>query len=98
MLTQDYSTPLNLMYFQLQFPRTITSSGKQNDNEEETCIVHLMQMYIYTCTCVSQRYELQKSKYLYPAHQPIPDTSLGGSRHLQSFFFKCRTALCDIDY
>ena len=36
---------------------------------------------------------LQKSKYLYPAHQPLPDTSLGSSRHLQFLFFKCTAAL-----
>ena len=35
------------MCFQLQFSWTITGSGKQNDNEVETCIIHLMQMYIF---------------------------------------------------
>ena len=37
---------------------------------------------------------LQKSKFLYPAYQSLPDTPLGGSRHLQFIFFKCKTALC----
>ena len=37
---------------------------------------------------------LQKSKHLYPAQQSLPNTPLGGSGHLQSFFFKCRTGLC----
>ena len=42
----------------------ITISGKQNDNEVETSIVHLMQMYTFNIEV------LQKSKYFYPAGQP----------------------------
>ena len=41
----------------------ITISGKQNDNEVETSIVHLMQMYMFHIEV------LQKSKYFYPAGQ-----------------------------
>ena len=43
----------------------ITISGKQNDNEVETSIVHLMQVYMFHIIEV-----LQKSKYFYPAGQP----------------------------
>ena len=39
----------------------ITISGKQNDNEVETSIVHLMQVYTFHIEV------LQKSKYFYPA-------------------------------
>ena len=42
----------------------ITIIGKQNDNEVETSIVHLMQMYMFNIEV------LQKSKYFYPAGQP----------------------------
>ena len=50
-----------------------------------------MQMYIYIYMFVIV--VLQNSKYPYPAHQPLPDTPLGGSRHLQFLFFKFTTAL-----
>ena len=60
----------------------ITISGKQNDNEVETSIVHLMQMYVFHIEV------LQKAKYFYPVGQPSLDTPLGGSRHLQFFFLQ----------
>ena len=65
----------------------ITCSAKQTDNEVETCIIHLMQMYMFVIEV------LQKSKYVYPSGQPFPDTPLGCLRHLPFFFYKCTTAL-----
>ena len=56
--------PRNLMRFWLQFSWMITISGKQNDNEVETSIVHLMQMYMFHIEV------LLKSKYFYPGGQP----------------------------
>ena len=58
----------------------ITISGKQNDNEVETSIVHLMQMYTFNIEV------LQKSKYFYPAGQPsLTHRWVAPMRHLQFF-------------
>ena len=57
----------------------ITSSGKQNDNEVETSIVHLMQMH------VSHR-GIAEVKMFLPSWPALPDTPLGGPWHLQFFF------------
>ena len=60
----------------------IAISGKQNDDEVETSIVHLMQRYI------------AEVKIFFPIWPALPGTLLGGPiRHLQCFFFKCTTAL-----
>ena len=64
----------------------ITVSGKQNDNEVETSIVHLMQMYTY-------HRGIAEVKIFLPSWPALPDTARGGPRHLQFFFFKCTTAL-----
>ena len=67
----------------------ITISGKQNDNEVETSIVHLMQMYTFNIEV------LQKSKYFYPAGQPSLTHTAGRppSGICNFLFFKCTTAL-----
>ena len=59
-----------------QFSRMITSSGKQNDKEVESSIVHFMQMQMFVIEV------LQKSKYHYPA---LPGTPPGRPWALASF-------------
>ena len=65
----------------------ITISGKQNDNEVETSIVHLMQTYMFHMEV------LQKSKYFYPAGQPSLTHPWAAPGICNFFFFKCTTAL-----
>ena len=65
----------------------ITISGKQNDNEVETSIVHLMQMYTFNIEV------LQKSKYFYLAGQPSRTRPGAAPGIYNSFFFKYTTAL-----
>ena len=66
----------------------ITISGKQNDDEVETSIVHLMQMYTFNIEV------LQKSKYFYPAGQPSLTQRWAAPSGICNFlFFKCTTAL-----
>ena len=60
----------------------ITIIGKQNDNEVETSIVHLTQMYTFNIEV------LQKSKYFYPA---LPHTPLGGPH--QAFANFCSSSV-----
>ena len=66
----------------------VTISGKQNDNEVETSIVHPMQMYMFHIEV------LQKSKYSYPAGQPsLAHRWAAPSGICNVFSFKCTTAL-----
>ena len=65
----------------------ITISGKQNDNEVETSIVHLMQMYTFHIEV------LQKSKYFYLAGQPSL-THPGAAPGICNFFSSSVQLLC----
>ena len=65
----------------------ITISGKQNDNEVETSIVHLMQIYTFHIEV------LQNSKYFYPAGQPSLTHPGAAPGICNFFFFRCTTAL-----
>ena len=63
----------------------ITISGKQNDNEVETSIVHLMQMYTFNMEV------LQNLKIFFPSWPALPHTPLGGPH--QAFAIFCSSSV-----